>query len=214
MNSYLTYLSFCFLIILSLPAQAQVPSTPMKDVPGFRQKLTTVTAGINTIESDFTQEKKLSILSNTLVSKGHFCFRRENNIRWEYLQPYKYLIIISRDKIYIKEENDQKQYDIQSNKMFQEMNRFISGCIQGDILKNDKDYKIGYFEDSRYFFVTLVPVAEKMRQMLNEIQIWFDRTDLTVARIRMMESGGDYTKIDFANKELNTDIPVEKFNFK
>jgi outer membrane lipoprotein-sorting protein len=214
MNSYIKYLSFCFLAIVVLPARAQVPTTPMKDVAGFKQKLTTITAGINTIESDFTQEKKLSILSNTLVSKGHFCFKRENNIRWEYLQPYKYLIIISHDKIYIKEEKDQKQYDIQSNKMFQEMNRFISGCIQGDILKNDKDYKIGYFEDDRYFFVTLVPVAEKMRQMLNEIQIWFDRTDLTVSRIRMMESGGDYTRIDFVNKKLNTDIPVEKFTFK
>lgn len=214
MKKYIKYLSFCFLIIVALPVWAQIPTTPMKDVPGFKQKLTTVTAGINTIESDFTQEKKLSILSKTLVSKGLFCFRRENNIRWEYLLPYKYLIIISQDKIYIKEEKDQKQYDIQSNKMFQEMNRFISGCIQGDILKNDKDYKIGYFEDGRYFFVTLVPVAEKMRQMLNEIQIWFDRTDLTVARIRMMESGGDYTKIDFVNKKLNTDIPVEKFIFK
>ena len=214
MNNYITYLSFYFLTFVVLPLQAQVPTTPMKDVAGFKQKLSSVTAGINTIESDFTQEKKLSILSNTLVSKGHFCFRRENNIRWEYLQPYKYLIIISQDKIYIKEEKDQKQYDIQSNKMFQEMNRFISGCIQGDILKNDKDYKIGYFEEDRYFFVTLVPVAEKMRQMLNEIQIWFERTDLTVARIRMMESGGDYTKIDFVSKKLNTDIPVEKFSFK
>jgi outer membrane lipoprotein-sorting protein len=214
MNNYIKYLTVSLLVILVIPARAQVPGTPMKDVGGFRQKLATVAAGINTIESDFTQEKKLSILSNTLVSRGHFCFRRENNIRWEYLQPYKYLIIISQDKIYIKEEKDQKQYDIQSNRMFQEMNKFISGCIQGDILKNDKDYRAGYFEDSRYFFVTLVPVSEKMRQMLNEIQIWFDRNDLTVAHIRMMETGGDYTKIDFVNKKLNTDIPVEKFSFK
>lgn len=214
MNNWIKFLKITVLVIIAMPVRAQVPATPMKDAGGFRQKLTTVAAGIATIESDFTQEKKLSILSNTLVSKGHFCFRRENNIRWEYLQPYKYLIIISEDKIYIKEEKDQKQYDIQSNRMFQEMNRFISGCIQGDILKNDKDYKIGYFEDDRYFFVTLVPVAEKMRQMLNEIQIWFDRTDLTVARIRMMESGGDYTRIDFLNKKLNTDIPAEKFSFK
>jgi outer membrane lipoprotein-sorting protein len=214
MNNYIRYLALFLIMGLAMPVQAQVPTAPMKDVGGFRNKLTSITAGINTIESDFTQEKKLSILSNTIVSKGHFCFRRENNIRWEYLQPYKYLIIISHDKIYIKEEKDQKQYDIQSNKMFQEMNRFISGCIQGDILQNDKEYKIGYFEDSRYFFVTLVPVSEKMRQMLNEIQIWFDRTDLTVSRIRMMETGGDYTKIDFANKKLNTDIPVEKFSFK
>jgi outer membrane lipoprotein-sorting protein len=214
MNNCPKYMVLSFLLALVMRAGAQVPASPMKDVAAFRQKLATVTAGIHTVESDFIQEKKLSILTNSLVSKGQFWFKRENNIRWEYLQPYKYLIIISQDKIFIKEEKDQKQYDIQSNRMFQEMNKFISGCIQGDILKNEKEYKIGYFEDGRYYFVTLVPVSEKMRQMLNEIQIWFDRTDLTVARIRMLESGGDYTKIDFVSKKVNTDIPIEKFSFK
>jgi len=173
-----------------------------------------MSASLNTIESDFIQEKKLEMLSNSLISKGYFCFKKVNQIRWEYSQPYRYLIIINQDKIYIKEDKDQKQYDMKSNKMFQEMNRFISGCIQGDILKNEKEYQIKYFEDSHSYFVTLVPVSEKMRQMLNEVQIWFDRDDLTVSRIRMLESGGDYTKIDFTNKRLNTEIPLEKFSFK
>ena len=94
------------------------------------------------------------------------------------------------------------------------MNRFITGCIQGDILKNEKEYQIKYFEDNHSYFVTLVPVSEKMRQMISEVQIWFDRDDLTVSRIRMLESGGDYTKIDFTNKKLNAEIPLEKFSFK
>jgi outer membrane lipoprotein carrier protein len=98
--------------------------------------------------------------------------------------------------------------------MFGEMNKFISGCIQGDILRNDKDYATEYFENSINYFVKLVPRAEKMRTMLNEVQIWFDRKDLTVSAIKMIESGQDYTKIDFINKKLNTDIPLEKFNFK
>ena len=76
MNKYIKYPALFLLAVLALPMRAQVPSTPMKDVGGFKQKLTTVTAGISTIESDFTQEKKLSILTSTLVSKGHFCFRR------------------------------------------------------------------------------------------------------------------------------------------
>ena len=195
-------------------ASAQPPADPMKDVPGFKEKLVTMSGKVNTIESDFIQEKNLSILANTILSKGHFCYRKDNNIRWEYQQPYHYLIIISNNKIFIKDDLDQKQYDIQSNKMFQEMNRFISGCIQGDILKNEQEYKVAYFEDDRSYFVKLVPNAEKMRQMLNEVQIWFNRNDLTVSRIVMLESGGDYTKIDFNNKKLNTDIPIEKFSFK
>jgi outer membrane lipoprotein-sorting protein len=98
--------------------------------------------------------------------------------------------------------------------MLQEMNGFISGCVQGDILKNDKDYAIEYFENSKFYYVKLIPRSEKMRQMLSEVQILFDRNDLTVSGLKMVESGDDYTKISFANKKLNTDIPLEKFSFK
>jgi outer membrane lipoprotein-sorting protein len=202
------------MIVFALQAFTQLPFSPMKDVPSFKNRLNLMSASLNTIESDFIQEKKLNMLANTLISKGFFCFKKENQIRWEYRQPYNYLIIINQDKIFIKEDKDQRQYDVKSNKIFQEMNRFISGCIQGDILKNEKDFQIKYYEDHHSYFVTLVPVSEKMRQMLSEVQIWFDRDDLTVSRIRMLESGGDYTKIDFTNKKLNTEIPLEKFSFK
>lgn len=211
---YIRLLHIIASVLIGVNIMAQVPKSPMKDVAAFRQNLMTMSAKVKTIESDFIQEKNLSILSNKVVSKGHFCYRKENNIRWEYLQPYKYLIIISDGKIFIKEEQGQKQYDIQSNKMFQEMNKFISGCIQGDILRNDKEYTITYFEDDKNYFVSLVPKSEAMRKMLNEVQIWFNREDFTVSRISMVEQGGDYTKIEFLNKKLNTDIPIEKFSFK
>ncbi len=208
-----TYIVIGF-IVVSLHAFGQVPVTPMKDVKEFKSRLVTLSDKVNTIESDFVQEKNLSILANKIISKGHFCFKKTNKIRWEYNQPYRYLIIINNNKIFIKEDQNQKQYDIQSNKMFQEMNKFISGCIQGDILRNEQEYNIGYFEDEKAYFVSLKPKAESMRKMLNEVQIWFNKTDLTVSRISMVESGGDYTKIDFVNKKLNLEISDEKFNFR
>lgn len=212
-----TKMKFYVLVLLSLlwiEAGSQVPATPLKDVPGFRSRLETLSDKVSTIESDFIQEKSLSVLANTIVSRGHFWYKKENNIRWEYSSPYKYLIIITNDQIFIKEDKSQKQYDIQSNAMFREMNKFISGCIQGDILKNEKDYRVGYFEDEKSYFVTLVPNDPTVKKMLNEVQIWFDKRDLTVSRINMVEAGGDYTKIEFAAKKLNTDIPIEKFKFK
>lgn len=208
------FLSLIMIAWTSLLLTAQKPAVPMKDVRGFKEKLVNMTQKVSTIESDFVQEKNLSVLSNKIISKGHFCYKKDNNIRWEYQQPYRYLIIISNGKIFVRDDNAQKQYNIQSNKMFQEMNNFISGCIQGDILRNDRDFTISYFEDERHYFVSLVPRAESMRNMLNEVQIWFSRTDFTVTRINMVEPGGDYTNIAFSNKKLNTDIPAAKFNFK
>lgn len=195
-----------------LRVQAQL--RPMSDITGFKSKLEEMSKSTESITSDFVQEKNLVVLSEKIISKGVFFFRKGNNIRWEYTRPYKYLIIISNGQLFTRDDRNQKLYDIESNRMFQEMNRFIGGCIQGDILRNDKDYSIEYFENSSQYFVKLVPRAEKMKEMLNEIQIWFDRNDLTVSGLKMVESGQDYTKIDFINKKLNTYIPLEKFSFK
>jgi len=186
----------------------------MSDIAGFKSKLEEMSKSTESIASDFVQEKNLVVLSEKIISKGVFFFRKENNIRWEYTQPYRYLIIISNGQLFTRDDRNQKLYEIESNRMFGEMNRFISGCIQGDILRNDKDYSIEYFENSNQYFVKLIPRAEKMKEMLNEVQIWFDRKDLTVSGLKMVESGQDYTKIDFINKKLNTDIPLEKFSFK
>jgi outer membrane lipoprotein-sorting protein len=97
--------------------------------------------------------------------------------------------------------------------MFSEMNRFISGCIRGDILRNDKEYSAEYLESKNHFLVKLTPRNEKMREMLKLVEIWFDRNDLTVTGIKMTESGEDFTKIDFTNRKLNAEIPPEKFSF-
>lgn len=196
-----------------LKITAQDAYIPMQDINAFKLHLGNMADQVQTIESDFIQEKKLSVLADKIISRGSFCFRKENNIRWEYTEPYHYLIILSGGRIFIKEESGQNQYDIQSNQMFREMNRFISGCIQGEILKDENEYQIEYLENQKEYYVKLVPNSVTLREMLNEVQIAFDKGDLTVMRITMVESGGDYTKISFINKKINTNIPVEKFSF-
>lgn len=193
---------------------AQDSFKPVSDIESFKSRLSVMAESTNTISCDFIQEKSLAVLSEKIISKGKFCFKKANNIRWEYTSPYKYLIIISGNRMYTDDSKNKNRYDLQTNKMLQEMNGFITGCIQGDILKNDKDYSIKYFENSKQYSVKLIPRSEKMRQMLNEVQIWFDKNDMTVSGIKMVETGEDYTKIDFINKKLNLEIPIEKFNFQ
>src|SRR3989304_2218864 len=103
MQIKMKYYGIVLLSLLWIEAVSQVPATPLKDVPGFRARLETLSDKVSTIESDFIQEKSLSVLANTIVSRGHFWYKKENNIRWEYVSPYKYLIIITNNQIFIKE---------------------------------------------------------------------------------------------------------------
>ena len=186
---------------------------PMKDIAAFKARLQDASKKTLTVESEFVQEKNLSLLSNKIISKGYFCFKKENKVRWEYIQPYKYLIIINNDKIFIKDQHQKKQYDSQSNKIFKEINNFMLGCIQGSILNKEKEYKIDFFENDKLYYVKLIPKSEKMKQIMSEIQIYFDKKDLSVSKLKMVEDGGDFTNIEFSNKKLNINVSEEKFIF-
>src|ERR1700752_681669 len=90
----------------------------VKDTSALKQKIESMSKTVNSIESDFTQEKNLSMLSEEITSKGNFKFKKENMLRWEYSTPYKYLIVINKDKIWIKDEKKTQKYDMNSNKIF------------------------------------------------------------------------------------------------
>jgi len=213
MNRFEGFVSGLIIFLIPGLLAAQEGFRKMNDPEAFKGKLTQASASVNSITSDFIQEKSLSVLSQKIISKGTFCFRKENNVRWEYTEPYRYLIIITSNKMFMRDEKTRKQMDIQSNPMFQQMNKFISGCIQGDILNNDNDYNIEYLENGSSYYVKLIPKNEKMKQIIGEVDIWFDKDDMSVTSLKMVESGNDYTRINFVNKTLNAEISPEKFSF-
>ncbi len=184
----------------------------IEDISLFKSNLAEMSRKTNTIKSDFIQEKNLSFLSEKIISKGLFYFKKENKIRWQYTEPFDYLIIINDDKIFIKDEDKESKYDMGSNKIFNEINKIITGCVQGEILNNDKDYKIEYYENDNFYYVKLTPYSDKMKEFLSNIDIYFDKKDLSVSKLEMIELSGDYTKIEFLNKKLNEEIPDKTFN--
>ena len=210
-NSKLSFVLFV-LVFYCLSSFSQSSFKAIKDISLFKSNLAEMTEKTNTIKSDFIQEKNLSFLSEKIISKGLFYFKKENKIRWQYTEPFDYLIIINENKIYIKDEDRESKYDMASNKIFKEINKIITGCVQGDILNNDKEYKIEYYENDNFYYVKLTPYSEKMKEFLSNINIYFDKKDFSVSKLEMIELSGDYTIIEFINKKLNEEIPDKEFN--
>ncbi|MFN3405240.1 MAG: outer membrane lipoprotein carrier protein LolA [Cytophagaceae bacterium] len=203
-----------FFILLSGPLFAQPPGFKvLTDTAGFRSSLAAAAKEIKTIESDFVQEKNLSVLSEKIISKGHFIFKKENKLRWEYNHPFKYLIVMNNNKVLIKDENKENKYDMKSNKLFQEINSLMINSVQGNIL-NNKDYKPAFFYNDNYFLVQLFPQNKNLKGFLQSIDLYFDKKDLSVTKIIMAEPSGDYTNITFSAKKFNGEIADEKFNIK
>ncbi|MBO9700292.1 MAG: outer membrane lipoprotein carrier protein LolA [Sporocytophaga sp.] len=186
---------------------------PLTDSVSFKNNLSKTAKETKTIQSDFVQEKNLSVLAEKIITKGSFMFKKDNMLRWQYTDPFQYLIIMNKNKVYIKDDSRENKYDMQSNKMFQEINNMIVNSVQGNVL-NSKDYKIKYYQNEKYYLVDLTPLNKNMKGFLKSISLYFDKKDFTVSKLTMTEPSGDYTNIAFTNKKVNAEIPDEKFHIK
>lgn len=207
------YLLYFFIFPLTLSAQIPAGFKSLKDTVSFKQKMQEQSKLINSMESNFIQEKYLSVMSEKIITKGHFYFKKVNMLRWEYNDPYKYVIAINKDKMFIKDNNKVSKYDINSNKMFKSINEMMMNTVQGNLL-NNKDYKPAYFENEKNYLVELTPVQKAAKDFLKNIYLYVDKTDYTVVKVKLTEPGDDYTTIDFTDRKSNQPIADEKFTVK
>ena len=211
-------LKLFFLILVVLFSTAVNTSDnefrPVTDMTLFKEKIHTYTSENNSIQSDFIQEKHLKSVEEILISKGHFTFQKENNVRWEYTEPIDYAIIVHEGVFTIWDGKKIQAYSIESNRMFTEINNMIVTSVSGNFL-NNPDFESDYFENDTYYLVKLIPVKPEVKNMLTGIEIYFNKSSISVAKVIFHEPGDDYTLISFANTRFNQEIPehVFKSNF-
>jgi len=202
------------LLAAGLSMKAQYPGyTAIADLVKFKTEFAAATQKTASIKSDFVQEKNLSMLSEKITSKGKFWFKKESQVRMEYVQPYQYLMILNKDKVYVKDGQKENKISTKSNKIFQQINKIMIDCMQGTTL-NNPDFKTRVFENKNTALVELVPVTKGLKELFKAITVIVDKKDYSVSSIQMQEISGDNTIIRFINKELNANIPDALFTIK
>ena len=88
----------------NITLKAQYPGyTPVADPAKFKTVFATATKNANSIKSDFVQVKNLKMISEKITSKGKFWFKKESQVRMEYNEPFQYLMILNKDKVYVQD---------------------------------------------------------------------------------------------------------------
>ncbi|MDP4282086.1 MAG: outer membrane lipoprotein carrier protein LolA [Bacteroidota bacterium] len=208
--------SILLLLLTLLPCSlnAQAGFSPIKDAGSFRQKVASASRTTQTIESSFVQEKIMDVLSEKITSRGKFYFRKENDLRWEYTSPVKYLIIIHNGNILIRDESKESHFDARSNKLFSEINAIIVGSVKGTLFEDKTRFSSAFFENVSRYLVKMKPISSNLKATLCEIRLYIDKKDMTVSEIEMQEISGDMTRIVFQSKKINTPLPNDIFSSK
>lgn len=177
----------------------------------FKSNFSIATQKVSTIKSDFTQEKDLSLLADKISSKGKFWFKKNNQVRMEYTSPYQYLMVINKDRVFVKDRLKESKINTRSNKMFQQINRVMIDCMQGTVFSNP-DFSTRLFENKSAVLIEMTPLTKGLKEMFSHIILVVEKKDFSVVSIRMNEASGDNTTIRFINKEQNVQLPDNLFS--
>jgi len=179
----------------------------------FRQSFAKATQQVQTIESEFTQVKELSMLAEKVNSKGKFYYKKDSKVRIEYTQPYFYLMVMNDGQVMVKDDQKKNTINAKNNKMMQSVNQVMLDCVRGTAFQN-KDLQSTVYESSREYLLDLKPVNAALKNMMSAIQVYMDKNSFEVTRLVMAEKGGDKTTMTFLNRHNNKPLSDALFVVK
>lgn len=162
-----------------------------------------------TIISDFEQYKHLDFLENDIKTTGNLAFKSPDQVKWAYLNPYKYSVIFKNQKLFINDEGNKSDIDLGSSKLFKQLNTLIIKSIKGDMF-DTSEFEMEYFKIDTYSEVYFSPKNSKLSKYIKAFHILFNNNG-EVLQVKMIEPSDDYTKIVFKNRILNKTLSNEVF---
>ncbi len=190
------------LIVPLYPVIAQL--RPLADSKEFNARLAKEAADLQSIESDFTQQKYLDVFDETITSKGKFSYKKENMIRMDYSKPLDYLIIINGSRLKIVSDGKTSTMNLSANKMMNQMQDMLTACMVGDLSRLSSDYELSYFEDNKVYLVKINPVNKNIQMYISGMEIHINKEDMSVDKLRLSETETNYTEYLFTNKKFNS----------
>lgn len=202
-------------MLLSLVATASLAQA-MRDATAAETKsmietINRKSASIKTISCSFTQEKKMSMLNDKLVSRGVMYYSNAGKLRWEYTSPYSYILVINNNTVTMKSGSRKSTVDMSTSKLFQAIARIMAGSVTGKSLSNNRDFNVKMYCYNEYWAADLEPKEANMKKMFKYIRLYFNTTHTLVYKVEIVEKNGDVTTIKLNNIETNKQISNSKF---
>ena len=159
--------------------------------------------GIRTVQCEFLQEKKLSLLNECMISKGKMYFKSPNMLSWEYMSPYVYTFVLNKQKVLIKSQGKKDVIDVRTSRLFTEIARIMMGSVTGSCLRGDDDFFVEMLKDKARWVARLTPKSSGLKRIFSLVTLYINPNEKMVDRIEMKEKTGDVTYITLSGILMN-----------
>lgn len=169
-------------------------------------------AGVETLASDFVQEKHLEMFQETLVSRGRFYFARPERLRWEMTEPVASGFVLQGDrgKRWHQRAGAATSFDIDSEPGMKLIAQQLLAWARVDLDWLGGQYMMT-LEAEQPVALRLTPLAAGAEDYVDYLRIVFSGDRRHVDTVEIFEPGGDFTRIRFSGAVINGALSEDLF---
>ena len=168
------------------------------DLHQFQTELQEKNEDVVSIKCRFKQTRQVSYLASAVEKEGDFTFTKPNDILLAF-DDGDY-IKMTTEYFEMKTAGNVVKTKVNSNPMLKNLSSILSTCVLGDFDKMNKNFAVDIKQNQTEWTVTLTPKQNKVAAKISNIIISFDKADMSLNLLKMIEKPGDYTAYTFTNK--------------
>lgn len=146
---------------------------------------------------NFAQRKVLRVLKRPLLSTGRVVFLADKGILWQVRKPFPTRLLVKRDAL-IKwnDSGEPQRIGFEQSPIFGALARVFMAVFTGDIKPLRGNFEIESTIDNKTWRLTLTPKDKVLANLFAKVRASGGRF---VDELKIEESGGDQTRIEFNN---------------
>jgi outer membrane lipoprotein-sorting protein len=209
----LAALFLIFICALAIDAFAQ---DSVNDINAFLGDLEKKMAQVETIETDFTQEKNLALFNQPIILKGKIYIKKPEFFSWHVQSPVRYTMLIKDDiiKQWDEESGQVQQFSLSRNPGFTMAIAQMKVWFSGAYVSLLKDYAAKIISEDPVILEFSPIQSNPAFSLIKGVKVSFEKDQRYLREIRIEEKDGDSTILTFSSVKLNMPINPSAWELK
>ena len=196
-------------------AQPQDQSSDEK-IEDVLANLETKFSGIKTLQSNFFQEKSLSMFDQKIILEGKLYFQKPELLAWHVIKPVRYSSIIKKDTIlqWDEETGQVQQISLKNNPIFGAALEQMKAWFLGAYTNLLNDYDISVAAQSPFTLVFVPRSSTAAYSIIKQVSVVFNEDQRYIHQILIEENDKDSSLLTFVDTQLNRPIDHRAWEVK
>lgn len=159
---------------------------------------------------DFNETVYSEMFDDVQKATGKLYYKQAQKIRWEHISPITKILLIDGNKVRYSEKGKEIK-DPSTKAIVKKIQSLMVKMLSGTFL-DVKDFKIAYYENSEQYKLVLKLTSERMSKFIDNVVLVFDKKDMQLKEMSLIESENEKIVYSFSNVLLNNAISDLKFS--